>query len=140
MSIKKYIEAKCTLVFNVSNIAYHHMKDKISFNDFTQILEQRSGGNIKVTRCYWNKDTILDVKERIYPSMIYEMKIDPFNIIKNNYNKFVAEVFKLIQNKRDDIILQKLHEEIKKGFEEKLKEQVYSSLDITLKSITLTKT
>ncbi len=146
MGLNSTIRVKCTITFSVTNATYDTVQSKIRTSDFKEILHQKTNGYVKVIgNPDWQSNhnvggalvgrILLGPAGWTYPSIVYDLSIDTYNLIKDSKGTVVAQMSKAFKKSRSETIIQKLQQEIKLGFTEKLKEGTFTHLAVTLISV-----
>ena len=149
MGVNSTIKVKCIVTFSVTNATYSRVYNEIRNSGFDKIIEKETDGAVTVLSSIWqgNQNNIGAWVGMIafgpvgwtYPSMVYEMSVDTYKLIKDNSNRLVAQMSKAFKESRNNMIIKKLKEQVEKGFNDKLSEGTFTHFAVTLKSVKVEK-
>ena len=72
-----------------------------------------------------------------YATIIYKIEVDLYHLTKERKNIFIAQMSKMLKNKREKIIIDTMRTQIKDGFEDAIESSVgiLSPMVVTVKSV-----
>jgi hypothetical protein len=110
-------KSKTNVVFevrlSVTKLFHDRVKGEVKDADFGKMISEKTNGAAKLINETWEYTNYF-LHDHI--SIKYEVEIDLYHIVKNNYNKMVANLAKLMGDKRRRMVAETIRAEIEHSF------------------------
>jgi hypothetical protein len=120
-------KSKTNVVFevclSVTKLFHDKVKNEVKAANFGKMISEKTNGAAKLIDETWEYTNYF-LYDHI--SIKYNVEIDLYHIVKNNYNKVVANVAKLMGNKRRGKVAETIRSEIEHSFRNSTEYSVFN--------------